>query len=141
MPETQAAARAFAQALDHDDFDSAERMLAINCVYSLRGNEINGRAAIIKSYRAASAWASANFDQIRYESSITPESSSPSAPAFRVRFLDLTTHQGISHRHQCEQVLTLNAKGEIVRIQHIDLPGERERLDAYLARIGVQRRE
>ncbi len=131
----QSTASAFVKALDTEDFGAAQGLLAPGCAYAFRGKITRGAGEIVDSYRAAAAWASASFDRIRYESALTQES-----PArFRVRFVDLTDHAGQSHRHECEQVFTVDAQSLIDRIEHVDLPGERERLDAFLERVGVKR--
>ncbi len=132
----QTTASAFVRALDTEDFDGAQRLLAPDCEYRFRGKTTRGAGEIVDSYRAAAAWASASFDRIRYESALTQES----PERFRVRFIDLTDHAGRSHRHECEQVFTLDARGRINRIEHIDLAGEREKLDAFLKRVGAERR-
>ena len=133
--EAQTTAAGFVRALDTEEFDRVEGFLAPGCVYQFRGKTSRGAGKIVDSYRAAAAWASASFDRIRYESSLTRE-----APGrFRVRFVDLTDHAGHAHRHECEQVFTINADGQIDRIEHVDLPGERERLDVFLERVGVRR--
>lgn len=123
----------FVRALDLEEFARAQACLAADCVYEFRGRRLVSPPAIIASYRRAARWASASFDRIRYESAITVE-----APGrYRVRFVDLTDHAGRSHRHECEQVLRTDRDGLIIGIEHIDLPGERERLADFLARVGV----
>ncbi len=128
-------ARAFVHALDHEDFAAAEPLLAPDCVYTIRSETIQSATEIIASYRAAAEWARTSFDRIRYESQLTQESPS----RFRVRYIDLTDHRGLTHRHECEQVFTFNNANQIDTIEHIDLPGERERLDTFLDRVGVTR--
>jgi len=134
--DTQGTAEAFVRALDTEDFDATEAILAPSCVYQFRGAETLGGAKIVASYRAAAEWASESFDRIRYESSLQQETPT----RFRVRFIDLTEHGGRSHRHECEQVFTVDADGRIDSIEHIDLPGERERLRAFLDGVGVKPR-
>lgn len=130
------AAQAFVHALDVEDFTAAQSLLDPDCVYQFRGKQTRTANAIIDSYRAAADWARASFDSIRYESDLIQESPT----RFRVRYADLTDHAGQSHRHECEQVFTFNSKGRIDTIEHVDLPGERERLDAFLESVGVSRR-
>jgi limonene-1,2-epoxide hydrolase len=128
-------AQQFARALDREDYATAARMLEPACTYEIRGATIHGAAKIIGSYRQAGDWASAAFDEIRYESAVRESADG----SFRIRFVDLTRHGDLHHRHECEQVVEVSATGLVTRIRHVDLPGERERLDAFLAACGIER--
>ncbi|MEZ6243175.1 MAG: nuclear transport factor 2 family protein [Phycisphaerales bacterium] len=158
----------FVEALDREDFQAAARVIAPGCAYVFRGREVRGREAIVASYADAAAWARESFDEIRYESKIKDEEDgetggtpvppggrekekttggTPVPPGeeggkrrFRVRFVDLTLHRGVRHRHECEQVVLVGPSGLIEQIEHVDLPGERERLGAFFARVGVKAR-
>ena len=66
--EPSSIARQFADALDRDDFASAEGLLASTCLYQARDGEFSGVAAVITSYREASVWAKGNLDLIEYAS-------------------------------------------------------------------------
>ncbi|MCH7493152.1 nuclear transport factor 2 family protein [bacterium] len=125
-------ARAFANALDAEDHAAAAGMLAQECVYEVRGETHRGPDAIAASYAAAAGRASA-LEGVRYESHVEAAADG----AATVRFLDHLSHGGQSHTHSCLQRLTFAADGGIVRIVHIELPGESAALQAFFARAGV----
>ncbi len=138
----------FVSTLDREDFAGTRGVIDPACVYVFRGTEMRGAEAIVGSYAAAAEWARESFDQIRYESAIADEGEDGDGRRrFRVRFVDLTRHKGVDHRHECEQVVFVGSppaggerSGLIERIEHVDLPGERERLLAFLERVGVRPR-
>lgn len=134
MMEATETAERFVTALDREDFETAAACVAMDCVYRFRGTELVGPTEIIVSYRKSAAWARASFDGMRYESRLAGEEPG----RWRVRYTDLTEHRGLTHRHECEQVLWSDAAGLIGRIEHVDLPGEREKLMAFLASVGVE---
>jgi hypothetical protein len=129
-------ATAFAAALDADDWTAAGRRLADECVYE-RGDEVlRGRAAILGSYAAASAWARNHLDDVRYESEIEAVDGGSAT----VRFTDyLVKAGGFFHRHRCRQTLFADDAGSFVRIVHHEIPGEREALEGFLRRCGLER--
>ena len=133
--EPTSIAKQFAEALDLDDFATAESLLASECVYEARAGEIMGATAIVSSYREASAWAKDHLDSIQYASRVEDANESRAA----VIFIDHITHQGKSHSYQCQQLLSFGANGNIVRIQHVELPGQREALNAFFATVGIAR--
>ena len=94
-----------------------------------------GATAIVSSYREASAWAKDHLDSIQYASRVEDANESRAA----VIFIDHITHQGRCHSYQCQQLLSVGANGEIVRIQHVELPGQREALNAFFATVGIAR--
>jgi ketosteroid isomerase-like protein len=126
-------ARRFAQVLDADDFAALAELLAPDCAYSVGGEILVGPAAILASYRAASAWARAHIDFVAYESSVR---ASPDGRAV-VTFVDRLEHAGHRHEHRCEQWLSVGAQGRVRAIEHVDLPGEPEALRAFFAAAGI----
>lgn len=120
-------ARAFAAALDRDDFAAAQRFLAPGCRYELRGEVLVGPEAIVASYADASRRAHAAFDEVRWESEVVA-----TASGARVRYTDVLRLRGREHRHRCAQELSVDA-GLVARIVHVDLPGEKEALAAFIA--------
>ena len=125
----------FAAALDADDFLRAQKHLARYCLYHFRGTVYEGPDAIIDTYRAASEWGRESFDAIDYESSVEPLDDGRIA----VTFIDRLSHAGEQHTHTCRQILHFNPHGSIVRIEHEDLPGERDAVDAFMTRHGISR--
>lgn len=127
--------RALAEALDHDDFERVTPLIADDCEYETGRATLRGPSAIVASYREATEWGKANLDSVRYESAVEP--AGPGAAA--VRFVDHLEHRGRTHRHECRQVFTVGVDGRVVRIEHHDLPGEREALLAFFRAGGLER--
>lgn len=119
--------RQFAQALDRDDFAAAAAFMAADCSYALRGQTIDGREAIIASYRSASEGGRSKLDTIVFESSVKQLS----GDCTLISYADHLTCKGLQHTHRCEQAVTFNAQGLICHIEHRDLPDEREALAAF----------
>ena len=125
-----------ARALDGDDFPAARACLAADCVYETKRETLRGPEAIIASYAAASAWARRAFDDVRYESQVGAIAGATAS----VTFTDyLLKAGGRWHRYRCQQEFTVDADDRIARIVHREIPGERERLDAYFAECGIVR--
>lgn len=61
-----------------------------------------------------------------------------------IHYTDILTHHATTHRHHCAQRITVGpaegGEGLITRIEHIDLPGEHEALNAFLASVGLPSR-
>lgn len=122
--------RRFAAALDREDYRAAHGLLHPRCVYTIRGAMIEGPEAIVDSYRGNGDTAARVFDEIAYGSEIAAGEDG----WIVVRFFDRITHAGERLEHVCEQWVRVDAAGAIVRIEHRDLPGERERLEAFKKR-------
>lgn len=135
MSDPPDTARRFAQALDREDYAAAMACLAPDCEYAIRGVVHRGPETIVASYRAAGEWGAGKLDGVRYESSVRAE---PAGGA-TVTFVDHLEHRGARHTHRCEQRLGFDAAGRIRRIEHVDLPGEREALEGFFARVGIAR--
>jgi RimJ/RimL family protein N-acetyltransferase len=125
-------ARAFAAALDEDDFERARPLLSPHCVYEVRGSVIHGSNAILRSYAAATRKAHGLFHQVGYESQV--EATSTHAC---IEFVDVLRHGGHEHRHRSRQHLGFGADQRIATIVHEDLEGEAEALRDFLARCGL----
>ena len=121
--------RRFALALDHEDYSAASSLLAPECEYEIRNDRHAGPDAIIGAYRGNGDEAAERFDAISYGSDARHDPES----GFVISFWDRIEHEGRSHLHRCEQVLTVNSEGRIDRILHRDLPGEVESLAAFKA--------
>ncbi len=127
--------RALAEALDRDDFARVAPLLAPDCTYDTGAEVLRGPAAIVASYRAATEWAHAHLDLVRYESAVEPADGSDVG----VRFTDRVEHRGRPHVHQCRQVFTVGADGRVTRIVHQELPGESAAMQAFLDACGLER--
>ncbi len=126
--------RRFATALDRCDYAEATRYVAADCRYEIGAQQLLGPEAIIASYRESAEWGRRVLDQVIYESDVQQE-----AGAFSVLYTDRLTHHGETHVYRCRQWLWLDSAGRIVRIVHEELPGEREKLDAFFAKHGIKR--
>lgn len=125
----------FARRLDADDFDAVKPLLAPDCQYDTKNGILIGPEAIVESYRSNSQGAQATLDSIEYESEVV-ESGEKSAT---VLFTDRLTHRGFSHIYRSLQHLTFGPDMTMVRIESEELPGERERLNAFFQRCGIKR--
>ncbi len=128
-------ARRFAAALDRCDFDEAAGYVAADCRYDTGHGELVGPNAIIASYRASDEWGRGVLDQVVYESEVTANADG----SLTVLYIDRLTHRGETIEYRSRQRLWLNEAGQVIRILHQELPGEREALDAFFARHGVRR--
>lgn len=132
-------ARRLATLLDGADHDASGRLLAPDCVYFFRGSEMRGRDAIMASYDTSHLDATKTFDEVGYDSAARAVPDDDASAI--IRYGDILTHRGVTHRHECEQRLTIDrASGLITRIEHIDLPGERDKLNVFLVSVGLPAR-
>jgi hypothetical protein len=128
-------ASALAAALDAEDYATARGLIADACVYEAPRGQVTGAESIVASYADAGAWAKRTFSEVRYESRVEPVAEAIVA----VEFIDYLLAGGFGwHRYRCRQEFTFGAGDRVVRIVHRELPGEREELNAYLARCGLE---
>ena len=127
-------AKRFAAALDRCDFDKAALYLSPDCRYRTRSEELVGPEAIMASYRDSAEWATGTLEQVVYENDVRK-----SGDDLIILFTDRIAHRGQAHEYRSRQHLTIDEKGKITRILHEELPGEREKLHAFLARLRVRR--
>ena len=118
----------FAAALDEDAFERARPLLAPDISYEVRGSVLTGKNAVLRSYADATRLARRTFERVAYESAVFA-----SDTGARVHFTDVLGNGDREHRHTSVQHLTIDSVGLVRRIVHEDLPGERERLAAFLA--------
>lgn len=128
-----AAATQFAAALDAEDYGALQGLLSVDCEYVASSGVLVGPEAIIASYRKASAWAKANIDSVTYASSVRVADGDLAI----VTFVDLLEGSGLRHSYSCEQSVAIGADGEIRRIVHLEIPGQRDAVDSFLRQIGV----
>ncbi|MBI3243132.1 MAG: nuclear transport factor 2 family protein [Chloroflexi bacterium] len=128
-------ALAFAARLDANDFEAVKPLLAPDCRYDTTDQALTGPEAILKSYRENSEWAKATLELIDYESRVEESGEETAA----VLFADHLTHHGLTHTYRCRQHLTFGPEMTIIRIEHEELPGEREKLDEFFERCGIKR--
>ena len=125
-------ADAFRFALDANDFAAVRALLSDGCIYAIRDETHAGPDAIIESYRAANESAHATFDRVVYGSSVHGVGDGEAT----IEFIDDLVMHSREHRHLCRQRIEIDGDGLITRIEHIDLPGERERLKDFLNAAG-----
>jgi len=131
-------ARIFAKCLDADDYEAARTTLAADCRCDTGKAILTGPEAIIESYRNSSVWARSTFDDVRFESRIEQDLSSPYRIC--VFYSDILRKAGDSHVHQCRQFLTIDeASTKITAIEHLEVDAEAARLEEFFERIGVRR--
>ncbi|MEE9129077.1 MAG: hypothetical protein V3T84_03595 [Phycisphaerales bacterium] len=124
----------FVKALDaSDDGTIAGRMLAEDCIYTIRDRVYTGRDAIMATYVGSDRTARKKFDRVEYESQVSPSDDG----RYVIQYLDRLTHNGQVHEHRCQQILSFDETGVICRIEHVDLPGESEALESFLDRVGL----
>lgn len=123
-------ARQFARALDIEDYATARSLLAIDCVYEIGEKTLVGIDDIIASYEKNSVEAPKRFDAIEYASAIESTGGREAVIAFtdRVRLGDAW------HDYHCRQHVVVGMDGLIASIRHEEIPGERERLNAFESR-------
>lgn len=129
-------AQALAHALDFEDYATARGMISDDCVYELGERVLNGPDEILASYAESAAWVRRTLDDVRYESAVERL---PDGRA-SVLYTDyLVLAGGRMHRHQCRQDLTIDEDGLVRRIEHRELPGERDTLNAFFDAAGIER--
>lgn len=134
-PETLQVAISFASALDRCVFDEVGPYLCDECVYLMGGGRTAGCGPIVDSYRENAEWAKRVLDEIHYESDIRLLSDGRA----EITFTDHIFHRGQRHTYRCCQILSFDMDGLIAEIEHVELAEEREGLNAFLARCGVDR--
>jgi hypothetical protein len=130
-------ARIFAEALDREDYDSAAAVLSTDARYIVDDEEHIGPTAIVASYRASGDWAAKTLEGVRYESRVEVTQAGKAV----ISFSDHIEHAGRVMTHTCEQRVEIDSSGLITRVEHHDLPGEREALAAFFRDVGVDRGE
>ena len=127
-------ARRFAKALDAEDYQTARAFLSAECEYTCRGSIFQGPDAIIASYQGTGDGAKRNFDSIHYESAVTGLSATTSL----IHFTDHLCHRNERLTFKCQQQVEVNTDNLIIRIEHIDLAGQREALAEYMKKVGLE---
>lgn len=125
-----------ARGLDADDYLMAASALSDQVEYSIGGDVINGPVAVLASYREASEMAHRLFDGVVYGHEVN---ATDDPLSFRVSYSDELTVAGETLKYMAEQHVTVVPGDGVVRIFNVDLPGERERVDEFMARHGLSR--
>lgn len=123
-------AEALAKALDKDDFETAKSLMGPGVVYQIGDDRLVGPEAVVDSYRRASGMAHALFDTVDYDHVIQGVIEQNTV---RIRYSDLLGVGEDQHSHIAVQDITIDPTLGIVEIVDRPVPGEREKLDGFLA--------
>jgi hypothetical protein len=134
MTDILKVAQDFASCMDNDDFSKAKTFLANNCKYYIQDNFFNTPEAIIATYKEHSDYAKSTFDSVIYKSQI--QQISPLE--FEAIYIDIISKNGKSHNYQCKQIINFDQSFRIIRIQHVEIPGEHERILNFYSEIGLK---
>lgn len=124
-----------ATALDHDDYEGAHGLLHREVVYEIGDESLYGPDAIVESYRSSSEMAHDLFDTVGYGHEIVETDS----PTFTVRYRDVLTVDGETHTHFACQEITVSPDRVVTRIVDRPVPGERAKVDEFMARHNLTR--
>lgn len=123
-----------AVALDADNYEAAHTTLAANVRYEVKGLTLIGPDAVVDSYRGASEQAHELFDGVGYDHEITQEGDN----TYVISYRDILTIAEETVIHHARQDVTV-VDGEVVQIVNVELDGQRELVDEFLARHGRSR--
>jgi len=126
-------AKRFAKTLDAEDYVAAAALLSEDCEYTCRGSVYCGPSAIIDSYRGNGDTAKTSFGSVKYESAVR----CLTARTAMIRFTDHLQHNHQCLTFECEQLIEVDERQSIVRIEHFDLRGQTEALADFKLRVGV----
>jgi hypothetical protein len=125
-----------AEALDGDDYATAASVMADRVEYAIGERRLRGPDSVVASYRGSSETAHRLFDRVEYGHHVVP---TDDPNTFRVSYSDTLSVAGETLEHMAEQHVTVVPGEGVVRIVNVDLPGERERVDAFMRRHGLRR--
>ena len=134
MIEIELAAE-FGNALDADDFQRMQQLLHAECVYFIGEQPIRGPELIAASYERNMQEGRRKLDELVWGPSRVERIDDHT---FMIFFEDFLTHQGQSHTFQCRQKITFDPAGKIHRIDHIEDADERDRLNDFYRRVGLE---
>lgn len=120
-------AKRFAKSLDAEDYPAARAMIGDNCEYMCRGCVYHGPSAIIDAYRRSGDSAEREFDEVKYKSTVTAVGDKTAL----IHFTDYLSNDDEQFAFECQQIIEIGDDGRITRIEHIDLPGQRESLSEF----------
>jgi len=117
----------FASSLDAEDYQRTLSLLAGHCIYDSPTGQLTGPVAIVSSYREPGDLARERFDSIVYRHRVVPLGEG----WYQIEFIDELVAGSRSHVFRCNQRVRID-KGQIVRIIHEEIPGQRDRLNAFM---------
>jgi len=128
-------ARKWTELLDAESFGELPAMLHPDCVYESPKGTVTGAREIINTYRRNAEWAHETFDHISWGSEMVQEPDG----CIRITFTDTTRHRGVDHVYRCQQVIRVDAKQRIDRIEHVAIASEEQALQEFFDGVGVRR--
>ena len=138
MSPKEKTAKLFGQYLDDDNFQAVKKLLLENCLYEM-GNDktMISRDQIIDTYQTNMEEGHQKFDKMVWGKSKLKKLNEEE---YEVYFSDFLTHKGITHNYQCKQKLVVNDDNLIVKITHLELPEEKEKLNAFYKKVGLDKK-
>jgi len=125
--------KAFATALDADEFEVVRKLLSIDCIYTFEEGILVGTDAILDFFRANSQRARVLLDEVVYESEIVEVRADSSV----ILFIDRLKYRGFEHTYRSQEKLFFGKDYVIKRIEHKEIRGERENLEKFLDQCGI----
>lgn len=121
-------AKAFANALDAEDYQVAQALLAGDCVYQCRGKILNGPDEIITSYQGHGEKAESIFDAILYENNVTKKEDG----IILIEFYDHFSLNDKKFTLKSHQEISVGDDLLIHQIEHKDIPGLLDQLSNFI---------
>jgi hypothetical protein len=134
MRSTEETARLFGQYLDEDRFDAVLELLIDDCEYDIGNQLLTDKESIVNLYKTNMEEGHQKFDHLEWGKSRVKKINDH---LYEVYFSDFLTHKGETHNYNCKQLLSINARSLIFKIEHVELEGEREKLNAFYKRVGL----
>lgn len=126
----------FATALDGDDFAGLLPMLDDDVVYRIGNETHRGPSEVIASYRSGSELARRLFDRVEFSHRII---GTIAERTVRIDFSDILHVGDEQLEHHSIQDVVVGDDDRIESITDRPVAGERERVDAFMARHGLTR--
>jgi len=123
----------FGRALDKDDFTTAAETLADDCIYDIGSEKLIGPAAICGSYEQNMIEGRKKLDKLEWGECKVEQLSEKE---FYIHFTDYLGHAGKEFTFRCKQKVTVGNE-LIIRIEHLEEPEERERLNTWYREVGL----
>ena len=125
--------RRFVEALECEDFEAAQRLLAPGCVYFQLARDLRGPEAVVASFERGARWGLDQFDSIERESSVKPTEDGRAILTFFYKI----HHKGKSLKIRSEQIIELDDAGLIGRIEHVELASQANALFKFYFDVGI----
>lgn len=124
-----------ALALDSDDYETARSVLSEDITYEVKGETLTDPDAVVDSYRMASKQAHEIFDRVEYDHELDVDDGSGT---YTMNYTDILTIGDETLVHHARQIIRVS-DGKVDHIVNVEIPGERENVDEFLARHGRSR--